>query len=316
MKALNYTSIAMLEYKYNFETDEWIFIEINARFWGSLPLAVAAGANFPYFLFQMLLDHKKEFRQKYNENLFCRNFIMDFNWFLANLKHDKTDKTKETVPLWKVFTEIRNIILFRERSDTFVLDDMMPGFREVSSFIGSKWNRIRSKALTLGYTKTTLCKQRDVRKLSDLRKGANNILFVCKGNICRSPFAEFDLKVKSDAFHVTSAGYFPKSNRLTPDNGVAAANDLSALDLQVHRSKIINHEMVIRNDIIFVFDVQNMIEVTSRFPEAKHKTFFLGVLGEGGKVFIEDPYGKSIDEFKHTYQRIGGAIDHFIALGQ
>ena len=45
LKELNYSGVAMIEYKLNPETGDWVFIEINARFWGSLPLAVAAGAD-------------------------------------------------------------------------------------------------------------------------------------------------------------------------------------------------------------------------------------------------------------------------------
>ncbi len=51
LKALNYTGVAMVEFKVNFKTGAWVFIEINARFWGSLPLAVAAEADFPYYLY-------------------------------------------------------------------------------------------------------------------------------------------------------------------------------------------------------------------------------------------------------------------------
>src|SRR5690606_38589075 len=38
MKALDYTGVAMVEFKFNFNTGDWVFIEINGRFWGSLPL--------------------------------------------------------------------------------------------------------------------------------------------------------------------------------------------------------------------------------------------------------------------------------------
>jgi len=53
IKALNYTGVAMVEVKINPATNDWVFIELNARLWGSLPLAVAAGADFPYYLYLM-----------------------------------------------------------------------------------------------------------------------------------------------------------------------------------------------------------------------------------------------------------------------
>lgn len=40
---------AMVEFKYDEETDQAWFIEINPRYWGSLPLPVAAGLSIPYW---------------------------------------------------------------------------------------------------------------------------------------------------------------------------------------------------------------------------------------------------------------------------
>ena len=47
--------VAMVEFKYNEQSAESRLMEINGRFWGSLPLAVSAGADFPYFLYELLV---------------------------------------------------------------------------------------------------------------------------------------------------------------------------------------------------------------------------------------------------------------------
>ena len=39
----------MVEFKYNEEKKQGWFIEINPRYWGSLPLPVAAGLSIPYW---------------------------------------------------------------------------------------------------------------------------------------------------------------------------------------------------------------------------------------------------------------------------
>ena len=46
LKALNWTGVAMIEYRYDAETGDYCFMEINGRFWGSLPLAISAGVPF------------------------------------------------------------------------------------------------------------------------------------------------------------------------------------------------------------------------------------------------------------------------------
>jgi len=40
--------LAMVEFKVNPQTDQVWFIEVNPRMWGSIPFAIAAGADFPY----------------------------------------------------------------------------------------------------------------------------------------------------------------------------------------------------------------------------------------------------------------------------
>lgn len=49
---LNWHGVAMVEFKVDEAGEPWL-IEINARFWGSLQLAVDCGANFPEMLYQL-----------------------------------------------------------------------------------------------------------------------------------------------------------------------------------------------------------------------------------------------------------------------
>jgi hypothetical protein len=48
--ALEWTGLAMLEYRWDAATDDFWFIEINSRVWGSMHLALAAGIDFPALL--------------------------------------------------------------------------------------------------------------------------------------------------------------------------------------------------------------------------------------------------------------------------
>ena len=55
MKLLGYVGwhgLAMVEFKLDERTNKPYFIEVNPRFWGSLPLAIKAGVDFPTLLFQ------------------------------------------------------------------------------------------------------------------------------------------------------------------------------------------------------------------------------------------------------------------------
>lgn len=47
LDALEYEGVAMVEFKHDPRTGEHVLMEINARLWGSLQLAIDAGVNFP-----------------------------------------------------------------------------------------------------------------------------------------------------------------------------------------------------------------------------------------------------------------------------
>lgn len=55
-RALEWTGVAMVEFKEDAATGTPYLMEINARFWGSLQLAVDAGVDFPRLLVDMTLE--------------------------------------------------------------------------------------------------------------------------------------------------------------------------------------------------------------------------------------------------------------------
>lgn len=54
LRALDWEGVAMVEYRYDPATGQAALMEINGRFWGSLPLACQAGAAFPWYAYQLL----------------------------------------------------------------------------------------------------------------------------------------------------------------------------------------------------------------------------------------------------------------------
>lgn len=51
LDALSWHGLAMVEFKYDSDTRQGWFIEINPRLWGSIHLAIAAGVDFPALLY-------------------------------------------------------------------------------------------------------------------------------------------------------------------------------------------------------------------------------------------------------------------------
>jgi predicted ATP-grasp superfamily ATP-dependent carboligase len=137
LAALDYTGVAMAEFKVNDAQDAWVFLEVNARFWGSLPLAIAAGADFPLALFKLLVNGQTTFNNHYQPGIYCRNWSLDLDWQRLNRRADRADPTLACLPISSVMrTACRNLLTGVERSDTFSWDDPRPGLMELRQIAG------------------------------------------------------------------------------------------------------------------------------------------------------------------------------------
>lgn len=151
----------------------------------------------------------------------------------------------------------------------------------------------------------------------DAIQDADRILFLCWGNVCRSPLAARYLRsrlegVGVDGVTVESAGVGEREGRPSPETAVAAAAD-HGVDLTDHRSERVSADQVGGSDAIFVMDHYNYYLLVTRYPSAADRTFFLGaVTGDRDPVTISDPYGEDRASFEDVYGTIVAAIDRLV----
>lgn len=308
LRALRYTGVAMVEFKWNPETGDWVFIEVNGRFWGSLPLAVAAGADFPLALFELLVDGRRDFPKHYRVGLRCRNWRLTRWWLTTNLRTRRREPDLPTVPLWKVGTDaLASLATLRERSDTFALDDPGPALSEVGSIVREAWEPV-AKRVQRKWLGSAPVRKRLEQKARMALQEARSILFVCYGNICRSPFAEHLARQSLPADRVIrSAGYHPRPQRPCPELAIATAASWG-IDLTTHRSQIVSDDVVRSADAIFVFDERNYLQMRQSHPWARSSLYFVGALDRRGPLFIDDPYGADPSLFERSYRQIVAAL--------
>ena len=89
-----------------------------------------------------------------------------------------------------------------------------------------------------------------------LPQNVESILFICKGNICRSPFAEYISSRKYNVFNrylFYSAGINVINPKSPPEDAIISARNFG-VDLQDHKSRPIKYSLVESNDIIVATD--------------------------------------------------------------
>lgn len=79
LKALRWHGVAMVEFR-QAPGGPPVFMEVNGRFWNSLPLACYAGADFPAWLAELAEKGDIESKPKSRSGVVCR-------WLLGDLRH-------------------------------------------------------------------------------------------------------------------------------------------------------------------------------------------------------------------------------------
>lgn len=134
LQALEWEGVAMVEYRYDPRTGRAALMEVNGRFWGSLPLAIQAGANFPWYCYQALGLQQRVACKAYEEGMRCRYMTAE----TRRLLHVRT---------WR---ELAGYIVefLRPRSGYFVHDwrDPLPLWRDLRhSVLQRLLQRVRPK---------------------------------------------------------------------------------------------------------------------------------------------------------------------------
>jgi predicted ATP-grasp superfamily ATP-dependent carboligase len=133
MAKMKHTGVCMFEFRTNDKTGEWILLETNARFWGSMPLPLALGVDFPVLLHDMLMKGKRHPPITYKPGIRSRNITLDgFNL----LKMIPRLRGSTVLPwmggLADYAVQPLRWIANREFNDSFARDDMRPGFAEIA----------------------------------------------------------------------------------------------------------------------------------------------------------------------------------------
>ncbi|MGH7664475.1 MAG: low molecular weight protein-tyrosine-phosphatase [Gemmatimonadaceae bacterium] len=146
------------------------------------------------------------------------------------------------------------------------------------------------------------------------RRGpGRSVLFVCHGNICRSPYAEAVLRRllrerRADAVHVDSMGLI-NPGRPSPGEAISGAAR-RGVDISHHRSRVLTGEAVHAATLVIVMDDMQRRLLLQRFGKHRDELLVLGDLDPFPieSRAIKDPYDGAEAVFDASYGRIDRCV--------
>ena len=142
-----------------------------------------------------------------------------------------------------------------------------------------------------------------------------SILFVCSGNVCRSPMAAGLLRQSlldrnlAAGHRVFSAGLWALDGQPASANAIAAMTE-RGIDITDHVAHTLTAEDVASADLILGMSQEHVEVIQNTWPQYRWKAHRLGEMS-GKRRDIQDPYGKPLK----AYRACAEVISSYLAQG-
>lgn len=147
----------------------------------------------------------------------------------------------------------------------------------------------------------------------------NSVLFVCMGNICRSPTAEAVFRKKAAnkglSIDIDSAGTIGSHAREKPDHRAIKAGEARGYDFSGIKARKVTEDDFSKFDLVLAMDDSNLDNLKSVSPQEYHHKIklFLSYGAAFDETEVPDPYYGGAGGFRYVLDLVEDASDGLIA---
>lgn len=298
--------VAMFEFRWDPVADEHVLLEVNPRFWGSLPLAIAAGLDFPAMLVAQRAGAPNPAPTGYRSGCVKIDLRGDYERIVAEVEAAPRllGRLRAAASALAQLPTLGRKSLF----DSWAEDDPAP-FLEERRMIVARLGAAASKRLPRPALIRLLAMRRGLRRAVAASRGGRLRLLVVDGaNVARGPFAERLLRARfggGRTVEVESAGTLPLQDRAPPQEALAAAARFG-VDLSGHRSRSLTPATMAAASAIIVFDHATAEQLKRIEPALEAAVLRLPDLTDARDIV--EPVGSGVPGALGEFRRISDSV--------
>lgn len=144
----------------------------------------------------------------------------------------------------------------------------------------------------------------DLLSLQDV----DRLVFICAGNICRSPFAE--VVAEKVGIQAVSCGLATRGGDLADSRALEVSSNLG-YDMTGHTSQQFSSQCLRSTDLLLCMEPSHLVSIDAQIGESvSAQIALLGSYHTPAYPYIPDPYGKPAEYFQRCFKWIEQSVRH------